>query len=263
MLTTDRGLVSPGTNENNVVLVGQGLMRTTSTFNNATLNGNSVSVSEGLALNGDSESYGRKIQVGVIDWDGKGNLTGSADVNSAGFVTLAADNPIAGTYSVDADGRVTVTATKGYFAPKIYLVGPNQGFAVEASAAVPFYQFENQIVPAGGFTADSFNGDYSFGSLWYSFVQETALSGEIAVDDGAESANGTLDQNTAGQIAVNQATSYSYTPSPTGRFVKWVGSTAENAIYMVSPSNAYSIDISGKPWSTLFEYNIQQAPVTP
>jgi hypothetical protein len=254
LLNSQPGLDPSNSEDNNAVLVGRAFLRTTSTFNDATLNGASVYISQGLSDTG--PSIGRKIQAGILNWDGKGGVKGSADKNDGGTVTLAPDNAFSADYAVDAEGRVTLT-NAGNHPPIFYLAGPNQGFGVDASSSVNFNQIENQTVPAGGFTADSYSGGYSVGSLWYGFMQETAFSGEETSEDATETVNGTEDTNTQGMIAVDQTFSFTYAPAATGRFLKYKGSDAIGAIYLVSPTKAYTIDISGKPWSTLIEANHQ------
>ena len=257
LLDSDVGETSPtnALDTNNAIGAGRALKRTATTFNNATLKGTSVFLSTSLSKN-TSITYGRDLQAGILKWSGAGKLAGSFDDNDAGTVTLAPSNTISADYAVDAEGRVTLSGTSGGKSPVFYLAGPNEGFGVEADFSVPFMRLENQTVPSGGFKATNFSGAYSVGSLWYSFVEEPAVSAEITADDTTLSLAGTQDSNTTGDIAVDQSFSLTFTPATTGRFLFKDGSNTNSAVYFVSPDKAYSLPIGGSdPWKTLLEFN--------
>jgi hypothetical protein len=258
LLDSDDGYASSTNGDKNgTITAGKAWLRTTSTFNNETLDGTSVLVSQGITFNGSSTAVERKIGAGILDWNGAGSLKGSMDENSAGTITLAPGNTISANYAVDAEGRVTLSGGGGGSAPTFYLSGPNQGFGLDPNVGVGFYQLENQTVPAGGFKATSYNGAFSVGSLWYGFVQETAASAEIAVDGATESLTGTMDLNQGGDIAVDQTFKLTFTPSATGRFLL-KESSVNGALYLVSPTKAYTVSIDpSHMWDTLLEYNHQ------
>jgi len=225
---------------------GQGFLRTTSTFKNSTLSGTSVFVDNAIS---DTNSTGwdqRKVEAGILTFDGNGNLTGTSDTNDAGTVVLAPDG-FSSSYSVDANGRVTTGGSAG---PNFYLVGPNQGYGVKGGLKATLVYMENQTVPSGGFKLSSFGGAYSTGTLWYGFEPQNATSG-VGTANGAGSFLGTVDLNNDGNVSVGVAYNEPYTAAASGRFVLMNGSQPWAALYMVSPTKAYTIDISGKQWEPL------------
>jgi hypothetical protein len=234
-------------------MVGRAYLRTTSDFSKASLSGNSVFISNGLSTSG--SIHGPKLEAGILKWDSSnGTVNGSADVNENGKVTTAAENTFTAHYSVDAHGRVTTgEVSGGGNAPVFYLVGPNWGFGVQADTAVDASELFPQTAPAGGFTAGSFSGGYSLGSLWYSFIQQTAESGEIVADSSAATAAADIDMNMAGDIALNQASTVKFEPAADGRFLLEEHSKPNTALYFVNKNLAFGIDISGQSWSNLME----------
>jgi hypothetical protein len=234
-------------------MAGRAYLRTTSTFGKSSLSGNSVYIANGLAING--HIYGPKLQAGILKWDsGNGTISGSADVNDNGHVTTAAENTFTADYSVDANGRVTTgEVSGGGGSPTFYLVGPNWGFGVQANTAVDASEMFPQTAPAGGFKASSFSGGYSLGSLWYSFIGQTAESGEVVADSAAATAAADIDMNMAGVIALNQTSTVKFEPAADGRFLLAEHSTPNTALYFVNRNLAFGIDISGQPWSNLME----------
>jgi len=253
ILQTDAAVSQAG-QPTNSVMSGKLYARSTGTFNNATLSGTSVFVSRGLSNSGNNPP-GRKIMAGLLNWDGSGNVTGSADENNAGAVTLAATNTFTATYSVDANGRAAVQSGSGS-GPYFYLIGPNQGVGLEASTGAGFYTLENQVAPGGGFSLSSFNGGYSLGALWYSAAQEVALTGELSAN-GAGALTDTVDQNQAGDVQVGLTQALTYTAAATGRFVLSSGSNPTAVQYFVTPRKAYRINIDGSTWEPLLEINQQ------
>jgi hypothetical protein len=268
VLTADPGGVG-----NSAVMAGRAYLRTTSTFNNATLSGTSVVVGQALSNTGSDNYNNRLIEAGILTWTGAGSLTESFDQNDAGNVTL--QQTASGTYSVDTNGRVTLNQTSP--AEYGYLVGPNRGIALGSNLGVDFRYFENQTVPSGGFTSTSFDGGYSDGSLWYGFEQQKAKSGEI-LSDGAGDITGTFDVDPLlvgtvdlaprrvakddateplGPVAMYQTVGETYTATGSGRFLVTNGSLPWEALYFVSPNKAYAIDIGGAPWQPLEEINHQ------
>jgi hypothetical protein len=229
------------------VMEGTGYLRTTTTFNNATLSGTTVFVENAISNTNSTQYDQSKVEAGFLTWDGKGNLSILDDENDAGNVTLADTD--SGTYSVDANGRVTTGSSEG---PNFYLVGPNQGFAVNGKPLVDFLYFENQSVPKGGFTLASFDGGYSLGTLWYGFAQEDAWNGEVTAN-GAGSFSEVLDLNSDGEVAVDITETSTYAAATTGRWVE-----GETVFYLVSPQKAYTVNVkSGKTHPPLQEINHQ------
>lgn len=182
--------------------------------------------------------------------------TPTASTNGPGNFTVVATDSASPANTATAVIPYIINPSSGGGGPTFYLAGLNQGFGVEANDGVGFFLLENQTVPSGGFKLSNFSGGYSDGSLWYSFVQQKAQSGEIA-SNGAGGITGTFDQNQAGQIAVDQTGSATYTATTTGRFVQLDGFNPKSALYFVSPNKAYAVNINGSTWSPLEEINHQ------
>jgi hypothetical protein len=77
------------------------------------------------------------VTLGVVTITSSGNYALTADENSGGTITI---NNVAGTYSVEPNGRVTLTG--GNHPPVLYLSGPNSGYILgtdgNASAGTVF-----------------------------------------------------------------------------------------------------------------------------
>jgi hypothetical protein len=256
------------------VEAGKAYLRTTTSFSNATLSGTSVAVGQALSDTNSGQYDQRLVEAGILSWTSPGKYSESYDQNDAGNVSL--EQASSGTYSVDADGRATLNDTSP--ATYAYLVGPNQGFGVQGNLGVGFTYFESQTVPAKGFTASSFDGGYSEGSIWYGFEAQKASSGEVA-SNGTGGLSGTLDvapflngcvdcasapraagtavPSKVGVHAMDVGVTETYTSATNGRFVVSNGGVPMQALYLVSPSKAYAIDISGAIWQPLEEFNHQ------
>jgi hypothetical protein len=256
MLSSNAGYDSADPADDTAVVEGSGYLTATATFNKATLKGPSIITSQGLASNnGSNISYGRLIQAGIWTWDGNGNLTGNEDKNSAGSVVTAEQDSIRATYKVDSNGYAALSPTNVLTAPNFYLAGPNMGFGVQANSSVNLYQLENQTVPSGGFTAKSISGIYSTGSLWLSYLNQPAESGEITVSSSAGTFDYDIDLDYEGAITPGESLSVSYEANADGRFQTPKTGLAGKAIYIVSPKKAYEIDLDDQPTTTLYELN--------
>ncbi len=247
------------------VVAGTGYLRPTSiSFSNSTLSGTSILVDQALSDTNSTGYNNRLVQAGIFSWTSPGKYSESYDQNDAGDVAL--EQTASSTYAVDASGRVTISGTSP--ARFAYLAGSNQGFAVQGNLGVSFLYFEGQS--AGGFNASSFDGSYSEGSLWYGFVEQKATSGEFVANgagiltgnqDVAPILGGVVDSapripRPASRFSRRPAPldvgiGESYTAAASGRFLIFDGSSAVEALYLVSPEKAYAIDISGAIWQPI------------
>lgn len=252
-----------------LVAGGEGLARTATSFNNATLSGSSVFVEQAISNTNSSAYNQRMIEAGIYNWNGTGKYTGTYDQNDAG--TISADQSISSqSYAVDSSGRVAINGTSP--ATFAYLAGPGTGFFVSGNVGVSFGRLENQT-PTSGFTAGSFSGNYSQGSLWYLSEAQKVDSGEVA-SNGSGSLSGNLDVAPLLTGTVDSAphtprpnfnrpkpmdvgVSDTYTAAGDGRFVLKQGGTTVRALYIVSADKAYSIDIKDAVWLPIEEFNHQ------
>jgi hypothetical protein len=254
VISSDPG--NPPTGDNNPVFVGKVIKRTVSTFTSETLSKTSVFVLRSTAVN-NSLPVGREVQLGIFDWNGKGGFTGFVDTNHAGTVTTAADDSFAGDYVVDTEGRVTLTAAKGSTFPTLYLVGDGQGFGLGAGVGAALSEVMPQTAPAGGFTLSSIKGAYSLGTVGYSFEHEPVKAGEIT-SNGTDGLGGSLSENLAGDVTLVKFTG-KYSAATNGRFtVTFEGETKPStAYYVVSPTEFYSINLSGDVWEPILQQTHQ------
>lgn len=225
-------------------LVGTALRRTVTTFNDATVKGISVFRSISLTNTNSTAWNKRAVQLGTFDFNGQGTLTVSSDQNDAGTITLASSaNTLTKTYSVDANGR----ATSGKMA--FYLVGPNEGFGVEAKVNTNFIYFEPQKLPSGGLTVAGMKGSNGIGTVWHSMI--TGDSGYIwngvSTLDGKGNMAETLDWNLDGTPYVNRKYALTYKAPIAGREL----GTAL-VYYWVSAGKVYSMSIKkGDAWAPM------------
>ena len=218
----------------NAIYGGSVLKQAAGPFTNASLNGTSVIHVEGSASAG---SQGVTIQVGVITSTGVGTFTISADGNKAGVL-----GPISasGAYSVAANGRTPITDITHSWV--IYLVGPNQGFVVDANPSATAGLLEPQSI--GPFTGASLSGGFIFGDDTPVVKTSTLQSGVITAN-GVANISGSADQNQAGVLTGGMAISDTYAVAPNGRVVL---NSTKQIMYIISPSRA--VVVSSDPTVT-------------
>lgn len=206
-------------------------------FTNASLS--APSAFEITALNGSTA----ESQVGVFT--GGTGFSLISDQNSGGTLTQPSGS---GTYSVAANGRVSVTAnltTGSGFQnttptgpqPVFYLVTTNQAFIIGTDSAVSFgFMTAQSGLP---FTAASLSGTYAGGSLApvdpsVSNVISIAVAGSGALNITAnESGPNGLNQS---QIATTTAVATS------GRVVVQENQNTVEILYMVAPQEFFALD---------------------
>jgi hypothetical protein len=201
------------------------------TFTISALNGTDVISLEGLG----STAGTSDVQVGLLVPAGNGSYTISTDENNGG--TIISNAPASGTYTVAANGRVTVTG--GAHPPVLYLVGQDKGFVVGTDTAVTTGFFEPQVGTT--FTNASFSGNYIFGEQ-APVVSGSSLSGGIASPNGGTpgTISGTSDNNQNGTLVAGQTFTSPYTVSLNGRTT--MGTAPDtNVMYIVSSSKAVFI----------------------
>src|SRR6201987_223006 len=197
----------------NQLFLGKVLQQSGGTFSNASLSGTSVRYLSGIGSSGS----GVKAEIGLVQADGAGNFSQTADTDDGGtFSSLTAS----GTYSIAANGRVSIGVDQ---APVFYLVGPNQGFSIGTSLNVSSGFLEPQST--GPFTNGSLSGKYSFGQFVPSAEPVQYQTGEIVVD-GTANVSGTADATLPdGSLFPDQSLSGgSYSISANGRgTISWNG----------------------------------------
>jgi hypothetical protein len=133
LITANQGVIL-GTD--NIVTVGTFLPQVSGPFDNSSLNFTGFFGDEPFAAPPPSGSVG-SLSVGVITFDGSGNLSGTSDSNDLG--TLNAGQSFSDTYSVASTGRVTLTSNSLI----LYIVSPTRVARMSTTA--------NNLNPALGF----------------------------------------------------------------------------------------------------------------
>jgi hypothetical protein len=256
IMTSDPGINKSNPNDNNSIVTGNAYLRTTSTFDNATLSGSSVVLANGL----DSNAKGPNLGAGIFTFNGKGAFDGLFDTNENGAVSLAQTTGSVN-YSVDAKGRLTASSPGQSWA-NFYLIGHNWGIGVQSGTKGNFYQLLPQSAPARGFKAGSIGGTYSAGTLWYAFADQKAESGELTVDDANKTISAIFDDDTAGSIVLDDSSTVDYESATNGRFSLVDHGNTNDILYLVNPHLGFALGVKpGKPYPTLLQVNsFDQAP---
>jgi hypothetical protein len=219
------------------VVNGQILQRASGNFGNNSLSSRSVI---GLQWRDTSlvGNDGPVAQAGIITWDGVENFTLTADQNDLGGMTSPS---YSGTYTVAANGRVTLTASGQLNGAILYLTGPNQGFVTGSDLAVTSGAVFNQS--GSTFNDAAFGGNY-FGGNWQ-FSDDTInveadaltsdgvgnVSGVSYIDSFVTSPNGPASSSVTGTYAV----------SSNGRGTITQSGATTGIFYVVSPTQILMI----------------------
>jgi len=242
------------------LLAGQALQQTQSTFQTSDLSGGAV-YREVRTTSPSSPPLYDDVRVGRYGFNGSGQVGEIRDENAGGTITLGTTK--SGTYTVSSSGYLTLTGTNSN-APNFYLYAPNAGFGLDASGGVGFYTMTAQNAPSGGFSASTLAGNtFSFGTIAPAAYSTSGSSNnypqiEIGVADFAAggTVTGTTDavQAPGGPLDMGFDQSFSSTwaldttSSPagatTGRFLLSTGGTIDMVGYMVSPTQAFLIEVT-------------------
>jgi len=237
-----------GTGSARDLLSGTALAQTIAngSFGNASLNAIAIARTQALGVNSSGGFY-PDAQLAIETFDGAGKITIAADEDAGGVVTA---NSLYGTYSVATNGRVTAYLYPsgnggcidcGKIATYYYLAGANQGFSMDFTNALNGGYFEPQT--ATGFTAASFSGSYSAGSI-QPLVQGAVYQSGYATSSGAGAVTGVEDQNAAGTLSPDQSFSASYTVNASGRIAFTPSGTPGPVLYIISPTKGLLLDLS-------------------
>ncbi|HXM98965.1 MAG TPA: Ig domain-containing protein, partial [Candidatus Dormibacteraeota bacterium] len=231
MLSTDVQTANP-------LLVGLALQTTQSTFATNSLNAPGIVYTTGLGYNGTTVV---SLVSGAIF--SPNSFTYNGYQNSGGSISATA--PLAGiTYSVAANGRVTLVGSSGGYAPIFYLVSPNKGFVLFTDNSLTNPRVESGFMDpqtGGPFTNSSANGTYAFGTMWPSVVSVTQNTGVATFT--APNINATSDAASPVGRSPNATFTSTYSVDPTGLGVipagcSILGGTCQTIFYVISPTKA-------------------------
>ncbi len=200
--------------------VGSALARSTTSFNNSSLNGNSVLEAEGIVqVNQVTESSG---VAGLLTANGSGTASVALDMSSGGNLS---QQTFSGTYNVATNGRATLTGF-GPTPPILYLVDVNRGFLLGTDNSVTLGSFRPQL--GSSFSNASFNGIY----LGSSGQQIVPGSNYTILSSANGSGNVAFRINTDGNQT--QIVSGTYAVETTGRVVISTNGSQLGVAYVVS-----------------------------
>ncbi|MGA8102478.1 MAG: Ig domain-containing protein [Candidatus Acidiferrales bacterium] len=217
---------------------------TSGAFDDSALNGTGVAT--GLGLDGTSAS----IFGGLLTGNGSGTLSFFYDQNDAGTINSTASAPVAGTYAIAADGRVSIS-NEGTLLGVAYLSTTNDGFFIGSDTAGSLGRLEPQTAPLTSFSNASVSGSYVISTGYMADTKVTNLEGTFAADgDGNISGPDTIAiVNPADSSTTVDTLTGTYSVGPNGRgtaaFTSPAGMPASFVIYVVSPSTVRLVSSDG------------------
>jgi hypothetical protein len=225
-------LMTTDAESSNGLVSGEMQLQSSTSFSNADLTGNAVFYLEDQGqTTGDS-----RATIGLVSFDGAGKLTVvSQDKNDSGVHT-SKTNQTGLTYSVAANGRVTITGANN--PQTAYLVSPTSAFLIESSGGTSAGFVEVQT--GGPFSTASISGNYIFG-VAPPAVPASVFSSGVATSTGGGTLNVTSDESSLFGLALDQAiTATGFNVASNGVGTDSVG----DVIYMISPPKAVLINVS-------------------
>jgi hypothetical protein len=197
------------------------------------------------------------LMAGVFTAQSGGSLSGMLNSNDGSGESTPSTQPFTGTYTVDSDGRVTISNLSGAnFGSNLYLylTGNGQGFVLSNDSASVF-QGEAIEQHATSFTVGSLNGNYELNTSAVPFIAYgPAVIGSMAAStsNGADSLTGFGDASngTASKGTIDFPISGSFTPASNGVFqgtitgLNLLSPTTSGSfmLYLVDDSQGFAIE---------------------
>ena len=183
--------------------------------------------------------------MGLLTTDGNGNGSASIDQNDGGTLTQLHSS---GTYTVAANGRVTLSSSFGTNPPIFYLVDHNQAFVVGTDNFVTSGILDTQS--PSQFTNASILGTYLGGTVAPALSSDTnAVSSAFA--DGNGDVN--LSENTSGPSGPGSSQlAGTYQVDGTGRAELTLNGSPAGVIYIISSQKFIVLPSSTGPVLSTF-----------
>ena len=208
---------------------------TSGAFDASALNGTGVVTGTGL------DGASATTFAGMLTGNGSGTLSFFYDQNDAGKITSTAGAPVSGTYTIAADGRVTI-ANEGTLLGVAYLNANNSGFFIGSDIPGSLGRLEPQTAPLTSFSSASVSGSYVISTGYMAETKVTNVVGSFAAD-GAGNISGPdtiAVVNPADSSTTVDTLTGTYSTSPNGRgtiaFTSPNGMPGSFVFYVVSPS---------------------------
>jgi len=191
----------------NNLFAGSAMQQSVGSFGTTSLNGKSVFYDSKPSSNGATPSS--SVEIGIVTTTGAAATFSFAGYdNGGGNIGTPTNNNASGTFSVAANGRVTLAAAGGGGGgiPEFYLFSPNNGFAVDSSTGAHSGLLEAQ-------TSTTVSGTYAYGSIAPQTAGEKDNSGAPVFTSG--NVTGTGDDNAQGTLSPNSGISSTYSVDAT------------------------------------------------
>jgi len=217
--------------------------QSSSAFSDSSLNGvGVVEVTGSDVVGGNPVS---EAEAGLLTTDGQGNGSISLDQNDGGTLTQLHNS---GTYTVAANGRVTLSSSFGANPPVFYLVGRNQAFVVGTDSLVTSGILDAQS--SSPFTNQSILGTYLGGTVAPALSSDTnAVSWGFADGNG----NINLSESTSGPSGPGSSQfAGTYQVDGTARAVLTLNGNPAGVIYTVNPQKFVVLPSSAGPVLSTF-----------
>jgi hypothetical protein len=242
-------------NAGNPLFSGSALQQSGAPFSNSSFNGHSVFYQTGVS------SGNPDVSVGLLTYDGHGNITIQFDENAGGTVEIG--NILTGAYAVSLNGRTVLnlvnSQTHQASNATMYAISQNTAFIMDDSASVRSGYLESQTVQPQFGDADLV-GNYTFASSTPAVEAVPIMSG-VANFNGNGNVQGNEDEDFVSGPDLNQLMDGTYEISPVsnnGRGVILLTSPqAETiAVWLATYTRAYGIPVDASdvdPTVIIFE----------
>ena len=172
-----------------------------------------------------------EAEAGLLTTDGAGNGSVSIDQNDGGTLNQFSSS---GTYSVAANGRVTLSSSFQTNPPILYLVGRNQAFVVGTDSLVTSGILDAQSSPP--FSNVSIIGQYLGGTVTPVLASVTNTAGAASGDGHSPMGDITFSLSSSGPSGPGSSQpTGTYTIDGTGRGVLTLNGSPAGITYSVSP----------------------------
>ncbi len=220
------------------LFAGRMLSQSETSFGTGDLNGTAVIYASGLGTSG------TRTELDIVSAGGSGTFSITLNRNDSGVLTSGSSS--SGAYTVGSNGRVLLSGI-GNHNSVLYLVAPNEGFSLDASAHCE----SGFLAPQSGgpFTNASVESppDYAFGTIHPGDSHVDDNSG-VASFDGIGNITGTSDDDSTGSggsLNPGQAINYTYAIDSTGTGVipagcTFTAGTCDFIFIVISPPSATS-----------------------
>jgi hypothetical protein len=159
LVSSSHFLILSKDNTTNPIAVGEGTLQS-GTFSKSSLKAASAFYTTGLSGSGKGDAI-----LGILTPNGAGSLTLEGEEDNGGTMGAWGSLTESCSYSVAANGRVTVSGASCGTPPVFYLTAANTAFVLGGAENPLIGQIEPQTVPSGGFTTSSFSGTFYLGDL--------------------------------------------------------------------------------------------------